>query len=172
MHFGRGETPQHGIEQIRSGVKEFEDCLEDKEQKLSELFVSLKDDILSSDTLNLDHVRILQKQVRHILSIARAISYPELEHAFEQEEDVLGHIGDLLEHYPSMDISGSADLQAALKNLRSMISYQQDMIFRHKEIMSHEKQRLIQILQEASELEEEFKQEQTISASSHKTILH
>lgn len=172
MHFGKEDSEKHGIEQIRSGVQEFEECLTDKEKKLSELFMVLKDDILSSQTLTADHVRVLKKQVRHILSVARAINDSALEHAFEQEEKVLSTIEDLMEHYPSMDVSGSADLQASLKNLQSMMAHQQRLIFRHKEIMSHEKQRLIQILQEASELEADFNKEQEIANSKNRSVLH
>lgn len=172
MRFRKKDPEVDSIKKIRSGVTEFEKALDFKEKELSELFVSLKEDILTSEQLDMRHVRILKKQVRHILSVARAIHYPELEEIFEKEEKVLSEVESLLEEFPGIDVSSSGDLQASMKNLQSMLSMQQKLIFRHKEIMSQEKKRLIEILREAGELEQEVSEERSIRPDSSTGILH
>ncbi|MFT4249982.1 MAG: hypothetical protein ACMXYD_01330 [Candidatus Woesearchaeota archaeon] len=170
MLFNREESAESALERIREGVGVFEGVLSRKERRLSELFVLLKEDILSSDSLSLAHVRVLQKQVRHILSVARAIGFVALENVFLEEQEVLEQLVDLFEQYPSLDVSSSADVQASLQNLRRMILSQQEMIFRHKEVLSQEKRRLVQILQEASSLEEDLVSEHRLVPSSSRVI--
>lgn len=170
--FGRGDPEERGLRDIRAGVKEFEGGIEQEQQRLGELFSALKHEILRSlsDSLSADHVRLLRKQVRHVISVARAVRYTELEESFSEEEEVLSHLEDLMEKYPSADISSSGDVQASLRRLRSMVEHQQQLIFRHKEILLHEKQRLVEILSEADELEQEMQQDHSLSDAPHQTI--
>lgn len=170
--FGKSSSPDESLLKIRSGVKEFEKSLTYKQERLKELFMSLKEAILSSQVISLDHLRVLHKQVRHILSIARAIHDPVLEEAFAQEEQLLVSVEDLLSSHPRMEVSGSADLQAAIKNLQGMLSSQQRLVFEHTEILNQEKRRLVQILQEAEHLEEDIAREHQRSSSSDAAIIH
>lgn len=170
--FGRRDPQKHGLEEIRHGVREYEQCLEDEQERLSELFSALKSDILSSlsSALTLDGLRVLKKQVRHVVSVARAVGFEELEQSFSREEEILSSLEEILEEYPSADLSSSGDVRSSLRKLRDMVDEQQRMIFRHKEILLHEKQRLVEILQEADSLEQDLEQDRHLSAEPHETI--
>jgi hypothetical protein len=170
--FGKKPDEVVSLSKIRSGVEEFEQQISFKQQKLEDLFVVVKEAILRSQNLSLDHLHVLLRQVSHILSVARAIGDSSLEQAFVEEQQVLVGMCDLLEKYPSMDVANSADLQAALKNLRGMLSSQQDMIFSHKEILTQEKRRLVQILSEAEQLESDVSREHVLASSSNTPLLH
>ena len=148
----------HGLAEIRAGVSEYTVELQDEEQHLAELFTSLKTDALEalSRSLSRERIQALHRQVRHVLSIARLVGYVELEEGFTQEDAVLTHLEELFDTYPLSTLSSSADVQSAIDSLISMISSQQQLIFQHKEILLHEKQRLVEILEEAARLEEEY----------------
>ncbi len=166
MRFLNNRPDKKGLKKIRDGVHAFESSLDDEERRLAELFRVLKHELLSSlsSSLDVQHVRTLKKQVRHVISIARAVEYPSLEKSFSEEEEILNHLQDILEQYPAADLSSSADVNSAIKNLRSLIERQQEMIFKHKEILLHEKQRLVEILQETQSLEEYYEKDHSSSA--------
>lgn len=170
--FGRGDPEEHGLREIRAGVQEFEEGIAREQERLGELFSALKNEILRSlsESLSADHVRLLRKQVRHVISVARAVHYAELEKSFSEEEVVLSHLEDLMDSYPSADFSSSGDVQSSLRRLRGMVEHQQELIFRHKEILLHEKQRLVEILSEADALELEMQEDHSLSGSPHQTI--
>lgn len=168
MHFGK-DPETKGIEDIRRGVKEFQGGLEEEQTRLSELFGVLKDEILTSLAKSLDsqRVRLLEKQVRHVISIARAIQYEELEKSFRKEQEVLENIRAILDEYPNANLANRDDIQDSIENLRGMVEKQQELIFEHKEILLHEKQRLVDILTEASELEQHMNTDHHINTLHH-----
>lgn len=172
MRFGKANPQQQGVKDLRKGVEELQKGLEEEEERLKELFGVLKYELLASLSASLDEstIRSLKKQVRHVISVARTINYTSLEKSFLEEEEVIKHLEELVEQYPSTDLSSSADIQSAIRKLRGMVERQQELIFEHKEILLHEKQRVVEILSEASALEQAMEKNHSLSAEVHRTI--
>ena len=170
--FGDKDPEKIGLDEIRRGVKEFEGGIVEEQRRLAELFSTLKNDILSSlsESLNAESIRLLQKQVRHVISVARAVKYTALKKSFVEEEHLLAQLEEILDKYPSANLSSSGDVQSALRRLQEMVEHQQHLIFKHKEILLHEKQRLVEILSEASLLEEEMDEDHSLTVDDHQTI--
>ncbi len=166
------DSEKKGLDAIRLGIEEYKKALSEEENRLEELFSALKTDAVEALThsLSLERVTALHRQVRHVISVARMIGYKELESSFSQEEKILTYLEDLLHTYPAQDLLSSSDVHSAIRRLTDMISLQQKLIFRHKDILLQEKQRLVDLLSEAARLEEEFKEDHSLHIDAPNTM--
>lgn len=167
--FSKKPKPSDCLEEIERGAHAFEHDLEAENQQLKELFVDLKTDLIDeflrpgSGNIKDDHLRILEEQVRHVISIARTIGYTELVASFEEEQQLLHTLRDLVEQYPGVNVETSPDIRASLGRLRSLLRSQQQLIFSHEEILVEEKRRLIDILNQVAALKVDQEKERNLS---------
>lgn len=160
MFGGERKSPDTGISDIRKGVEEFEQSIQDEDATLRELFVSLKTDLLDeflqphTSSLSHEHIRILRQQIDHVMELAERIGYKELVKSFKEEESLLRGIESILDEFPRADVSSNPDLHESLEKMRLLMRNQQALIFDRHGILAREKQDLIDILGQVNELKE------------------
>ncbi len=167
-----------GLEELKEGVRKQERLIKVKDSNLRELFVDFKTDLLDrflqphSEHLTSEHMRILREQLAHIMVLAKNVHDDALYKLCVEEDSIFEGLESLLEEHPSANVISNPDVAAALDRLRQMMLDQQKLIFDKHDILMHEQQHLINILEQIKEISKDEKKESELKVYHGPAMLH